>query len=182
MIDYSLTTAQKQVVTDRTVFYLENANRALGLNLGLIPILFDLKGKASGMFVVGRDKKIIRYNEIIFSKYFEDAVISTTAHEVAHYVNYELHGAKRVKPHGQEWRSLMQLFDVKPEVTSRYDLAGLPLRQQKQHLYQCDCMQHSLSTTRHNRIQASKVSYNCRRCLKPLKLKPPIHISRSGCD
>lgn len=177
MTDYSLTAAQKQIVTDRTALYLENANSALGLRLDMIPIRFDLKGKASGMFVVRQNEKIIRYNEIIFSRYFDDAVISTTAHEVAHYVNYELHGVRKVKPHGHEWCTIMQLFDVRPEVTSRYDLTGLPLRQQKQHLYQCDCMQHSLSTTRHNRIMASKVSYNCRRCLKPLKL-----MTRSGCD
>ena len=77
---------------------------------------------------------------------------------------------KKVKPHGKEWKQVMALFQVSPEVTSRYDVSDLPLRQQRSFDYNCGCMSHSLSTTRHNRVQANKAVYKCRKCLKPLKL------------
>lgn len=167
--EHRLNEHQLQSVIDTTHRYIDESNRRLDLKLPYIPVRFDLKGKASGMFVVRRGEKFIRYNEIIFSHYLEDSLLNTTAHEVAHYVVYELYGRRRVKPHGREWKQVMHMLGVRPEVTSRYDLSGLPLRQQQQFLYQCQCRLHQLTATRHNRVQAHRAIYHCRSCLKPLK-------------
>ncbi len=171
---YQLSEDQKQQVIEQSDVYLAQLNHQLDIDLPSIPVLFDLNGKSSGMFRVKLDEKVIRYNEIIFSRYFEDALINTTAHEIAHYVAHELYGSRNIRPHGREWQSLMWCLDVKPEVTSQYDLSGLPLRQQKQFVYACECMQHQLSSTRHNRVARQRAIYNCRKCLQPLRFIEPV--------
>jgi len=169
MQSYSLDQSQRNKVIAKTQFYIELANKQLQLQIDSIEIMFDLKGCSSGMFVVKQDRQYIRYNEIIFSHYFDDNLNNTVAHEVAHYVVFCLHGIRKVKPHGIEWKQVMALFEVKPEVTSSYDTSILPLHRQKQHRYSCACMTHQLSTTRHNKVQGKKAVYKCRKCRQSLR-------------
>ena len=170
MSEFSLTAEQKQLVVSRTSQYIADANIQLKLDLEDVPIKFDLKGKSSGMFVVKNKQVYIRYNEMIFSAYFDDALINTVAHEVAHYVVFSVWGLNSVKPHGREWKQVMTLLGVKAEVTSRYNVEHIPLHQQRRHEYSCACMHHLLSTTRHNKVQSSKAVYSCKKCRQPLKL------------
>ena len=169
MHTYNLSQSQLQQVYDKTDYYIELANKNLSLQLSSIDVKFDLKGRTSGMFVVKRNETCIRYNEIIFSRYFDDSLENTVAHEVAHYVVHSMHVLRKVKPHGEEWQRVMNLFGVKPEVTSNYDVSSLPLHRQKQHDYYCECMTHQLSTTRHNKVQANRAVYKCRKCLQSLR-------------
>jgi len=170
MSEFFLTVEQKQLVVSRTSQFIAEANKQLKLELEDIPVKFDLKGKSSGMFVVKNKQICIRYNEMIFSAYFEDALINTVAHEVAHYVVFSVWGLKSAKPHGREWKQVMALLGVKAEVTSRYKVDHIPLHQQRRHDYSCACMTHQLSTTRHNKVQSKKAVYNCRKCRQPLRL------------
>lgn len=169
MLSFTLDQSQKNAVIAQTQHYINLANQQLQLNLSDIPILFNLKGCSSGMFVVKKNNIYIRYNEIIFSQYFKDNLDNTVAHEVAHYVVYGLSGPKKVKPHGIEWKRVMKLFNIKAEVTSSYDISDLPLQRQKQHHYTCGCMSHQLSTTRHNKIQKNTAVYKCRQCRQALR-------------
>jgi len=166
---FTLSTEQKKQVVESTNVYINKACQSLKINLPSIDVRFDLTGKSSGMFVVRQGRAHIRYNEIIFSSYFEDSVINTVAHEVAHYVVYSIHKWKRVKPHGAEWKSIMSIFEVPPDVTSKYDISSLPLKQQRRHDYKCECMKHQLTTTRHNKVQRKKIVYHCKKCMQPLK-------------
>ncbi len=168
---YKLTQDQRQAITERTQHYIDLANELLGLKLSAIEVNFGLRGKSSGMFVVRSTHICIRYNEIIFSQYFDDALVNTVGHEVAHYVVYSVYGLRKTRPHGSEWQQVMLLFDLRPEVTSRYDISQLPLKQQRRHRYACACMTHELSTTRHYKILRGKVTYHCRKCQQPLKQK-----------
>jgi len=166
---FSLSKTQKEQVIENTNAYIQAACKSLSINLASIDVRFDLSGKSSGMFVVRQGKAHIRYNEIIFSSYFEDSITNTVAHEVAHYVVYSMHKWKRVKPHGAEWKSVMAMFGVPADVTSKYDISLLPLKQQRRHGYVCDCMSHQLSTTRHNKVQNKKTVYHCKKCMQPLR-------------
>lgn len=166
---FSLSKTQKEQVIERTNAYIKIACKSLNINLVSIDVRFDLSGKSSGMFVVRQGKAYIRYNEIIFSSYFEDSITHTVAHEVAHYVVYSMHKWNRVKPHGAEWQSVMAMFGVPADVTSKYDISLLPLKQQRRHGYVCDCMSHQLSTTRHNKVQNKKTVYHCKKCMQPLR-------------
>lgn len=169
MTEFSLTSEQKQQVLDKTRYYVALANTLMSLKLEDISVKFDLKGKSSGMFVVKQNQHYIRYNEMIFSAYYEDSLTNTVAHEVAHYVVFSIWGLKTVKPHGNEWRKVMVLFGLKPEVTSDYDITHIPLNQQRRFEYSCACMTHQLTTTRHNKVQKRKAIYSCRQCRQPLK-------------
>ena len=169
LAQFSLSAEQKEQVIQSTNAYIKMACDSLNLKLATIDVRFDLTGKSSGMFVVRQGKAYIRYNEIIFSSYFEDSIVNTVAHEVAHYVVYVTQRWERVKPHGAQWKAVMSLFGVPPEVTSKYDISLLPLKQQRRHGYRCDCMSHQLSTTRHNKVQNKKTVYHCKKCMQPLK-------------
>lgn len=165
---FKLSQLQQQQVIDKTQYYINIANQQLKLNLLPIEINFDLMNRCSGMFIVSRKKIKIRYNEIIFAEYFEDSLINTVAHEVAHYVVYSVYGLKSVKPHGIEWKNIMAIFSVKPDVTSHYEVGHLPLRQQRQHEYSCGCSSYKLSTTRHYKVLRKQAVYRCVKCKQPL--------------
>lgn len=170
MQTFSLTQTQISRVIQQTGYYIAQANEQLSLKLKPIEVRFDLKGRSSGMFVVRGKQVYIRYNEMMFFKFFEDTLVNTVAHEVAHYVVYAMWGIKKVKPHGQEWKQIMAIFNVPAEVTSCYDVADLPLHRQQQHAYECNCMTHQLSTTRHNKVQLKRAVYKCKKCKTVLTL------------
>ena len=165
-----LSDRQKQLIIEKTHHYIDVASSHYNEDFEYIPVYFDLSSRTSGMFVVKGMNKYIRYNPVIFSAYFDDSVINTVAHEVAHYIVYQCYGHTKVRPHGREWKSIMDVFGAKPDVTSQYDLSQLPLRRQQQFTYLCECSEHQLSATRHNRVQRNMAIYSCKKCCKPLKL------------
>ncbi len=131
-------------------------------------ISFDLTGRCAGMYRVHRGRQQIRYNPYIFSKYFADNLASTVPHEVAHFIVNALHGHRRVRPHGVEWREVMHRLGAEPSVTCRYDLSGIPQRRQRRFEYLCGCRSHAVSSVRHNRVQNGTGRYLCRLCRQPL--------------
>lgn len=116
------------------------------------------------MYVVKRRQRYLRFNPYIFSKYFEDNLATTVPHEVAHYVSDILFGFKNIRPHGKEWRDIMQTLGAAPKVTGNYDLSGISVKRQRRFSYICDCMTHELTTVRHNRILNNKSHYFCLKC------------------
>ena len=162
---------RQQQVRALTDEYIARASRIYERNLPRVPVMFDLKGRAAGMYRIHNRNRVIRYNPYIFAKYFSDNLATTVPHEVAHYVVDVLYHAARVKPHGVEWQHVMRSLGAEPRVTGNYDLSGIPVRKQKRHGYQCDCMTHQISSARHNRIQSGKARYYCRRCQS--SLRPP---------
>ena len=162
---------QRQVVA-ATKKYIALAGQLYDQCFEAIPVLFDLRGRAAGMYVVsGRGRKLerkIRYNPWLFAKYFEDNLRDTVPHEVAHYVVEQLYGRgtrrNRVLPHGAEWRSVMAAFGADNSVTTNFDLTGIPQRQQRTVSYRCDCREHQLGIRRHNKVVRSNARYLCRYC------------------
>lgn len=160
-------TQQEQVVT-ATRSCIQHAEQLLECELPFLPVAFDLKGRAAGMYRVRNEQRQIRYNPYIFGKYFEDNLVNTVPHEVAHYVTDMLYGLRNVRPHGTEWQAVMHKLGAEPSVTCHYDLEGIPLKRQRRFSYRCDCSEHAISTVRHNRVQRGLGNYVCRRCRKPL--------------
>ena len=164
MIVQPINETQQQQVFSETESLLQTARELYKTEFSIIPVNFDLKGRAAGMYRSHGNQHDIRYNPYLFAKYFDDNLATTIPHEVAHYVTDILFGLKNIKPHGNEWRSVMQDFGVEPQVTGQYDLTGIPVKQQRRFDYQCDCTTHKLSTVRHNRIQMGRARYHCRYC------------------
>ena len=160
--------AQQQQVIRATEHFIGVAAELLDKPFSIIPVHFNLRGRAAGMYRVRDREREIRYNPYLFAKYFDDNLTNTVPHEVAHYIIDCCYGLRRVRPHGREWQQLMRRFGVEPEVTCRYDLSGVPQRRQKRFEYRCECRSHQLTTIRHNKVQRGKASYLCKVCRQPL--------------
>ena len=159
-----ITSNQRQQVIDRVADVLRQCEQHFNQSFKPIEIRFDLRGRSSGMYVVKHRQRYLRFNLFIFSKYFEDSLDNTVPHEVAHYISDVLFGIKNIRPHGKEWKAIMQQLGVEPRVTGNYDLAGIPVKRQRRFDYACDCATHQLTTVRHNKILRGKTQYFCRKC------------------
>jgi len=170
---------KQQQVIEQTHVYIERAADLFNIKSKTVEISFNLKGRAAGMYRVrhhggwyfAQVKREIRYNSFIFSKYYDDNYITTIPHEVAHYVSDMIYGLKNIKPHGKEWKTIMQAFDANPSVTACYDLSGIPLRKQTLFTYQCCCQEHQLSAIRHNKHKTNTNRYYCKSCKQVLQEK-----------
>lgn len=157
-------------VVSETEHYIDRAEQLFGKTIPLIAVTFNLRGRACGMYrVMGRAREI-RYNPYIFAKYFDDNLAVTVPHEVAHYVVDKLYGRRKCRPHGAEWRALMDKFGVDASRTANYDLTGIPQRTQRQITYHCACRQHQLSTRRHHKVERGEATYHCRYCSGEVRL------------
>lgn len=154
-----------------TEAYIVQAEEIFERRFARIPVLFDLSGRSAGMFKVAGRRRVIRYNPWIFAKYFAENLHDTVAHEVAHYVIYEVFGPG-ARSHGEEWRDLMTCFGANAKATFDLDLSDIPQRRQATHPYRCGCRLHELSSTRHNRIQRGEGRYQCRYCNGQLVYAP----------
>jgi SprT protein len=163
---------QQEQIVSATDSYLRQASEKLAYSFEPIPVLFDLKGRAAGMYKVNRSQRMIRYNPYIFARYFSENLSTTVPHEVAHYIVDVLYGMRRTQPHGKEWKNIMGLFNADASVTCNFDLHGLPTRHYQRFDYRCSCRIHELTRIRHNRILRG-VRYYCRHCKEEL-------ISKNG--
>lgn len=165
-----LESEQQSQIISATEAYLEKASTELARSFESIPVMFDLKGRAAGMYKVNRSLRMIRYNPYIFARYFSENLSTTVPHEVAHYIVDVLYGLRKTQPHGKEWKSIMNLFDADASVTCNFDLAGLPGRSYQRFEYHCTCRSHELTRIRHNRVLKG-VRYFCRHCKQALAIK-----------
>lgn len=154
----------QQQVLDRTRHFIGLGGELLGRRFAEVPVAFDLRGRTAGMYRVKGKQRLIRYNPWIFAKYFDDSMNVTVPHEVAHYLVDCLYGIRRVKPHGAEWRGIMEAFGVDSRATARFDLDGIPVRRERQFDYHCGCQPHQLGTRRHFKVQRGEARYRCRQC------------------
>lgn len=174
-----LSIEQQQQVVDQTHVYIERAIDLFNIKNKAVEISFNLKGRSAGMYRVkrhnsrfmGYQKREIRYNSFIFSKYFEDNFTTTIPHEVAHYISDIVYGLKNIRPHGKEWKEIMRAFGADASVTADYDLSGIPLKKQTFFTYQCDCREHQLSSIRHNKIKKHRYQYLCNLCKQVIQYK-----------
>ncbi len=159
------------IVIDNTHQCILRAADLVEKKIPLIPISFNLRGRAAGMYRVKNNQSEIRYNSELFAKYFTDNIENTIPHEVAHYVIHCCYGLRTVRPHGKEWQQLMIALGAEPSVTCSYDMHDIPQRRMQHFTYRCGCRSHQLSTIRHNKIQRGMGSYTCKLCKQPLHLE-----------
>lgn len=171
----TISTTQQQQVIEKTRAVILQANLLLEKKFPEVDVLFDLKGRAAGQFRVRGRCCEIRYNPQVFGLYFDDNLINTVPHEVAHYLIYLLYprrrrGLRKVKPHGVEWRALMAKLEIDASVCHNYNLANIPQRREQRFSYSCSCREHQISCRRHNKIQTGRGRYHCRYCKAVLKV------------
>jgi SprT protein len=163
---------QRQEVSQATFDCIEKGAELFSREFAKIPLLFDLKGRAAGQYRLRDGLPQIRYNPYIFAKYYEENLRVTVVHEVAHYLTDQLYTGgnaffsrqKRIRPHGQEWQSVMHKLGVKPQTTCDFDISDLPHRRYRVYDYRCDCQKHALGIRRHKKVETNKARYYCRLC------------------
>ena len=163
--------------------YLSIGESLYQCSMPAIPVLFDLKGKAAGMYRVKSlpksrngffsknnvvQERVIRFNPWLFAKYPEDSWGNTIPHEVAHYMTDCLYGIKAIRPHGKEWVDVMRRLGAEPIVRANYDLSGIPTRRMAKYTYRCACREVSLTAYRHKKVQNGLQRYRCRDCASEL--------------
>jgi SprT protein len=158
---------QQEQVISATEACLYQASLKLEHSFDPVPVMFDLKGRAAGMYKVNKSQRVIRYNPAIFSRYFSENLATTVPHEVAHYLVDVLYGMRNTQPHGKEWKEMMAMFGADASVTCNFDLAGLPTKHYQRFDYSCSCRTHELTRIRHNRVLKG-VRYHCRYCKQEL--------------
>ncbi len=157
----------KQQAIEQTRHYLLLAKQLLQQDFLFPAINFDLTGKSAGYFKRLPDGSCeINYNRQLLNLHTQDFLQRTIPHEVAHLVAYQVHGI-RIKPHGNEWKSIMELFAADSSRCHSYDVSKLKTRQYRRFLYQCSCRSHQLSSIRHNRVISGQ-RYVCKQCKQQL--------------
>jgi SprT protein len=164
-----ITPSQQQQVLVATNACIVRAGELLQRSFKIIPVAFDLRGRAAGMYRVQGKQRWIRYNPYLFAKYFDENLTDTVPHEVAHYLIDMLYGLRKVRAHGPEWRELAHMLGASTKATCRFDLTGVPVRTQQRFAYRCDCTTHALTTRRHNQARHGHMRYFCRTCRGELR-------------
>lgn len=127
-------------------------------------IRFDLKGRWAGACYLKGDECNLRFNLKLLEENQEDFLRFTVPHEVAHYIVALLYG--RVRPHGKEWRSVMNFFGIKhPLVCHSFDIKST-----YPWIYRCRCQEHFVGQKKHSMIQRGTRTYTCKNCGDFIKL------------
>ncbi|WP_457676094.1 SprT family zinc-dependent metalloprotease [Thiolapillus sp.] len=155
--------ALEQALRDATAYWLAAAEKQLGRHFPLPEIRFDLRGQAAGQYR-GHPLPCIRYNLELAGRQPEAFLRRTPGHEVAHYVIHQMHPRQRLRPHGPEWRQLMESLGLEPSRCHEFDTGGVTTRRQRRFSYRCACRKHELSATRHNRVIRGQAEYRCTHC------------------
>ena len=161
-----------QRTTQETRELIHRAECHYCIDIPTVEIRFDLRGTAAGMVLFPQGKPaVIRYNPILLQHNRHDFLQQTLPHEVAHLIARTLHG-KCIRPHGDEWKTVMQFFGADTLRCHTYATEDIPVRKLRRFPYACGCQQHQLTTIRHNRIKKG-LTYRCRQCgelLRSIKL------------
>ena len=165
-----ITPIQQQQVVVEAARYITLAAKQFQQAIPVIPVRFDLKGRAAGMYKIQAGKRLLRFNPYLFARYFDENFQNTIPHEVAHYLVDMLHGIKNVRPHGKEWKALMCQLGAEPQRTHQFDLQGIPQRCYRRFSYQCQCNIYQLTSRRHNMITRNQRRYFCPSCKSELQL------------
>ena len=160
----TLDAARQRIVVDATVGRIEEASGRYGVAMAPVTICFDLRGTSAGVYRSDGRVRQIRYNTLIFARYFEENLVETVPHEVAHYVVDVVFGRRGIRPHGVQWKGVMSDFGVSATVRHDWNLEGMGVRRQRRFTYRCDCGVHEVTAVRHYRIRDRHAVYRCRRC------------------
>lgn len=152
------------------------ARDILGLSAKQLPlpeIRYDLRGRVAGQAVMARRRggqDSIRINGSMLAAHTRAMVDETVPHEVAHIAihrRFNSGGAKRVRPHGPEWKALMTAFGVSADTC--HNLPAQPSRRLRRFAYACGCPETVwLTSIRHHRALKGTV-YQCKRCGQRLR-------------
>ncbi|MDR1975353.1 MAG: SprT-like domain-containing protein [Campylobacteraceae bacterium] len=110
----------------------------------------------------GRKSYLIRLHGKLLNEFKQEYIKDVLTHEFAHAVQMELF--TKTKPHGKEWKSIMETLSGKAYKKSNINYCLPKNRTLKTYLYKCACSQHSITSIRHNKITRGIMTYKCKKC------------------
>ncbi|QPB42279.1 SprT family zinc-dependent metalloprotease [Rodentibacter haemolyticus] len=126
-------------------------------------VSYDLRGVKAGVAYLQKNE--VKFNRTLLLENSDEFIRQVVPHELAHLIVYQMFG--RVKPHGAEWKALMnQVFHLPADICHQFDVQNV---QGKTFEYRCLCQTHLLTTRRHHRILKEKAEYLCRKCKGKLR-------------
>lgn len=142
--------------------HIDKANQYFGQTFPVPSINFKLKGKTAGKAYL--HKWEIRLNPVLFSENKQQFLQEVIPHELAHLLTFKKF--VQVKPHGIEWKSIMeQVFSIPAKTTHNFTVTSV---QGKTFEYQCPCNNYPLTIRRHNKVLRGHARYSCKKCNQEL--------------
>jgi SprT protein len=127
-------------------------------------IEFRLRGRSAGEACA--ETGTTNYNLALLERNGEAFLREIVPHEVAHHV-VSSRIRRRVRPHGPEWREVMDLFGAPARATHGFETE--PARRVRTVPYRCGCeTPHLLTLQTHRRIRRGIREYICRACRQVL--------------
>lgn len=124
-----LTKDRRKKVEDQVRASLEIAEAHYKQKFEFPEIRYDIKNTDGG--TAAFQTWLIRLNLILMVENEEKFLATTVPHEVAHLVARRVYHAaiaatgKKMRPHGKEWKEVMELFKLTPKVTHSYDCTSI---------------------------------------------------------
>lgn len=154
--------SERKAILELVTALYRKAARHFGCSDQPGTVSFRLRGRAAGQWRLRRGIESLHFNPALFAADPGRHIPDTVAHEVAHSVAYRCHGSG-LRPHGPEWRAVMEVMGFEPQVTHRSTAETL-VRALNHHLYRCACRSHALGPRQHRQARNGKRRYRCRVC------------------
>lgn len=148
----------KALVVDEVKRCVQFFQKHYQVDMSMPELRFDIRGVCAGQ--AHADKHLLRFNPVMLEKHGQAFIKDTVPHEMAHLLVNKLWG-RRAKPHGMEWRGVMQQLGASPQRCHTYEVQ--PSRRLKRYIYRCRCRMHRMTSIRHNRAKKG-TRYHCTRC------------------
>ena len=140
---------------------------ALGINMPMPTLSFDLRGRTAGEAYLERHH--IRLNAVLLNENKDAFIDRTVGHEVAHLAARTAHG-RDISAHGVEWQKMMRLIKQEPSRCHSFDTTNSAVRSASSASFTWYCACESpylLNKKRH--AYAKRGLLCCKRCKKILK-------------
>ena len=158
---------------DKTLEVCAWAETRYGRLFEVPELRFDLRGLTAGLAYPARN--LIRFNLNLLKANPQDFISETVPHEVAHLLSWTINGPE-AKPHGPEWKAIMNDMGLNPEVCHTYPATRARARGriQKVFFYACACAgrRYTFTAIQHKR-SAAGVNYRCTNCKAPVRYIGP---------
>ena len=124
-----LTESQKQEIWSVTVETVEKANNLFqNLRMQTPTVEFTKMGTTAGRAFPSRN--IVKFNDTLAAENFEAFKKRTVVHEVAHLIDYQLHGWQHTRNgrrimHGASFKRIMVHLGADPSTCHSYDVSSV---------------------------------------------------------
>ncbi len=164
MIKKRLTEDQKHTIFTQVMTTINMANNVYAQDMEIPMVEFKKMGRVAGYAMPM--KWMVQYNDTLAAENFE-AFEQTVIHEVAHLVDYHLHGVQRSGNgrriiHGKTFKQIMVRLGAKPDTYHSYNTTSVERRSRTRNKYvwvNTEGQEMVLGGVRHARMLRGETTY-----------------------